>query len=224
MADWRDCIVSYIDMIDVGALLRSRSRGAVDKMRKMHKGVMDTSAKLVAHAEVCLWNDSVLMVGFVTGSRTSYRDVMTEVCAVKEVVDAVRKSYAICVKGQAFPRPPSGMERQPSDSGRPSLIYLQASSLAFANCFVIEELARAKKSNSEWYIDNRIRTKLSLRQGDRSEELKLYPRSTIRKIHMYNGSFWGRERSGPDRTQAGGLRPTLSGRPYSLDASNGSAS
>lgn len=195
MANFVNCIVSYIDMMDIGSLLSSRSRDAVHKMRQMHKAVSHPRLQISAHKEVCLWNDSVLMVGFVTESRSCYRALMREVCVVKQVIDSIQKSYAICVKGKAFPGPQMGTEKRCSVIGQPRLVYLQASSLAFANCFEIEHQAKEQGWKWDWYIDNRIRTKLSLRPGDESKEVELYPGGRVRRVHMYKGSFWDVEKA-----------------------------
>jgi hypothetical protein len=190
MADFRDCIVSYIDMVGITALLTRRSKQAVHTMRKMHEVVSRALPQVPTHEEICLWNDSVLMVGFVTESESSFRAVMQEVLAVKRIVDGIQKSYAICVKGQAFAGPQSPVPEWRSGTDRPRLLYLQASSLAFANCFEIEHRAREAGWKWDWYIDNRIRTKLSLRLGEDTQEMELHPRSNLRRIHMYSSDFW----------------------------------
>jgi hypothetical protein len=62
VADLRDCIVSYIDiMIRIGPLLSNRSRDAVPRMRKMHEAVSRALLLVSVHKEVCLWNDSALI-------------------------------------------------------------------------------------------------------------------------------------------------------------------
>ena len=190
MADLRDCIVSYIDMIGIGPLLTKRSREAVYTMRKMHEAVSHALLQVSAHEEVCLWNDSVLMVGFVTESRKSYRTLMEEVRTVKRIIDGIQRNYAICVKGKAFPGPKSESQERRRGIDQPRLVYLQASSLAFANCFKIEQQAKQAGWKWDWYIDNRIRTKLSLRLGHDVQDVELHPRSNLRQIHMYRGGFW----------------------------------
>jgi len=199
MADLRDCIVSYIDMTGITPLLTKRSGEAVHVMRKMHEAVSCAVLQVPAHEEVCLWNDSVLMVGFVTESRTSYRTLMEEVCAMKQIIDSIQRSYAICVKGKAFPGPQSESQERHGGADQPRLVYLQASSLAFANCFVIEQRARQAGWRWDWYIDNRIRTRLSLRHGHDAQHVELHPRSNFRQIHMYKEGFWDMSRAHESR-------------------------
>jgi hypothetical protein len=190
MAEWNDCIVSFIDMINVRSLLGRNSTEAVALMRRMHEAIRNAERDLSAHAELCFWNDSVLLMGLVNKSRSSYRALMKEVLSVKGVVDNINWSYAICVKGKAFPLPPSQRRFPKRHEGDLNLICLQASSLAFANCFEIDHKAKKEKWNWEWYIDNRIKEKIRPRDADNIEEVNLFPGSRIRKIHMYNGSFW----------------------------------
>lgn len=187
MTDWPKCIVSYIDMSGIKGMLAKNSKQAVQLLRRMHKEVQAVASQLKLHEEICFWNDSVLLVGCLDGQPDSYKEIMREVCIIKKAVDKVKRSYAICVKGQPFP-PPYGESN--IAQGKPRCIYLHASSLAFSNCFMIEEEAKQKRWRRDWYIDDRIIKKLGARQPDKYHILYLWPRKRKCNLYMYTGSFW----------------------------------
>jgi len=168
-------------------MLATSSKDAVDLLRRMHKEVQSAVEELTLHEEVCFWNDSVLLVGCVDASAEKHERIMREVCVIKKAVDKVKRSYAICVKGQPFP-PPYGESN--IVTGKPRCIYLHASSLAFSNCFMIEEEVKKMKWKKDWYIDNRIIKKINTHQPDRTHVLHLWPRERKCTLHMYIGTFW----------------------------------
>jgi hypothetical protein len=174
-------------MSGVKGMLAKSSKDAVGLLRRMHKEVQSAAEELTMHEEVCFWNDSVLLVGCVDGSAERHEKIMREVCIIKNAVDKVKRAYAICVKGQPFP-PPHGESE--FTSGRPRLIYLHASSLAFSNCFMIEEEAKKRKWRRDWYIDNRIIKEIDARLPDRKHVLHLWPRKRKCTLYMYSGTFW----------------------------------
>lgn len=186
MSDWRDCIVTFIDMIGVSYLLQKQSSEAVSLVRRMHRVIQNASQALEHHEEICFWNDSILAVGFVDETSESYERIMREVRYLKTIVDAIKPSYAICVKGKSFPPPPNELNSLPSGVN-PRMIYLQASSLAFANCFTIEK--ELKKHRKSWYIDVRIIRQVSSRKPDLSKRVTLFPQSTKRSIHMFKDDY-----------------------------------
>ena len=137
---------------------------------------------LTAHEEVCFWQDSVLLLAFVDGTKESFSRAMNDVKRLKEAIDGLHLCHAVCVKGQAFPAPAFR-----SRNAKPRAIYLSASSLAFSNCFKIEH--ELKEFQADWYIDSRITTKVNTRAADRSAPVKLLPNSVPRDIHVFHGSF-----------------------------------
>jgi hypothetical protein len=99
MNNWHDCIVSFIDMIGISEKLRKNSSESVMIMRRMHEDIYKACQNLPAHEEICFWNDSILLMGYVNTQSYSYHALMEEVIKIKRVVDDINPSYAICVKG-----------------------------------------------------------------------------------------------------------------------------
>jgi hypothetical protein len=186
--DWPRCIVSYIDMCGIKRLLAKQSEDAVSLLRNMHSVVENMGPQLKHHEEICLWNDSVLLLGLISDIPDSCEKIMKEVSSLKEAVDKVNRCYVISVKGQIFPPPNNA--KAPTSLSRPRLLYLRASSLAFSNCFSIEEEAKKRGWRKDWYIDDRIIRKIPAREADKTHMMELFPRSRKCRVHMYKGSFW----------------------------------
>ncbi len=182
MSDFRDCVVSFIDLNNVSKVLNSRSKKGVAIMRRLHKLVNERVDTLSAHEEVCFWQDSVLLLAFVDDSPASFARVMHDVQTLKAKIEELYPCHAVCVKGQAFPAPPIRTRRR-----KPRSIYLSASSLAFSNCFTIEHTL--KRHRADWYLDSRITNMVDMRAPDNVERVKLLPRLVSRKIHVFHGSF-----------------------------------
>jgi hypothetical protein len=182
MSAFRDCIVSFIDLNDMGQILRRESRRGVQIMRQFHRVICNRVHELTAHKEVCFWQDSVLLLGLVDSTKASYYGVMNDVRALHEAVGRLHPSHVVCIKGQSFPAPTIR-----SSNHKPHAIYLSASSLAFSNCFDVEQ--RLKRYHADWYIDSRITAKIDARTPDNSAALKLLPGNVSRDIHMFRGSF-----------------------------------
>ncbi len=182
MSNFRDCIVSLIDLNNVSKILSRRSKKGVRLMRDFHQLVASQVHTLAAHEEVCFWQDAVLLLALVDKTTGSFSRAVGDVRKLKEAIESIHPCHAVCVKGQAFPAPPIR-----SRNAKPRAIYLSASSLAFANCFTIE--SALKKSEADWYIDSRITNMVHTRTADRSKSVKLLPRLVSREIHMFHGSF-----------------------------------
>lgn len=187
MSDFRNCVVSYIDMDGMKDLLDKDTRGAVTKFRELHRTIERVGPTLTSHEEICFWNDSILVVAFVEDNSDAYEQVMQNVFTIKQEVDKVNPSYAICVKGQAFP--PPGINQSKGNHAIPGLIYLQASSLAFANCFKIEGLAKKNGWRMQWYIDDRIIDHIRASSPDTTQRIFLFPRERPCILHMFKGSY-----------------------------------
>jgi len=180
---YRDCILSFLDLDDIKKILRRKSSAGIRILRDFHKLVAARAPKLAAHDEICFWQDSVLLVAYVDATTDAYTGVMSEVKVLKEAIDTILPSHAVCVKGRTFP-----YKDIQSSQTRPRVIYLSASSLAFSNCFHIEnELGRDFRA--DWYIDTRIIRKVTARKEDHVKLVELLPRNKRRNIHMYHGSF-----------------------------------
>ena len=185
MKTWSNCIVTFIDLIGISSLLERNSREGIALLRRMHNKVFDEKATLSAHEEVCFWNDSVLLLGYVDNSSSTYLKIMNEVSELKRKIDTIKKSFAICMKGQVFPPPYKLVDKSQTT---PNMFYLKASSLAFANCFIIEKAL--KRYRKHWYIDGRIVKKIKPRKEDLRKSVTLHPRNRKGSIYMYRGSFW----------------------------------
>jgi hypothetical protein len=90
---------------------------------------------------------------------------------LKERIERLAKSYAVAVKGQAFPEP---VEHDPD------VTCIAASSWAMANCFEIASKLRSE--NKAWYIDSRIANIISPGRRFRTRELTLLPLRESRGI------------------------------------------
>lgn len=176
---WRDCIVTLIDLVGI----RSQATAAIasTQMRKLHStilGQVQTDRYSFAHAYA--YNDAVLLLSYVN-RKAEYQTAMRDADNLKKEVDKVRNSYAIAVKGRAFP-PLSNRVL----SHRVTVI--EASSWAMANCFEIEkQLGKLKQS---WYVDERIATKIQTDKTSLEYEVAMYPTSLARRIHVYAGYLW----------------------------------
>jgi hypothetical protein len=183
-----DCIVSYIDMIGSREKLQNESGIGVTQLLQMHDKVMKCRDIFLNHEEICFWNDSILLLAYIDiENDILYRKVMKEVRALKQEIDLINQplgSFAICLKGQAFPPPIDWNEKLIN----PRMNYLQASSLAFANIFEVDRVL--KNEDIHWYIDKRIVDKLITQKESRIEEISLYPRNTKRIIYLYKEDYF----------------------------------
>lgn len=180
MSEFQDCIVSYLDLNDVGQILLKESRRGVQTMRKLHAVVAAHAHTLRAHEEICFWQDSVLLLGHVPTSK-SYQRVMSEVVRLKDLIQRLHPCHAVCVKGRSFPPPLIRSRRS-----KPTVIYLSASSLAFANAFKVE--GKLGRHAADWYIDVRIVRHCRFRTADLRKCVKLLPTNAEREIYLYRGS------------------------------------
>lgn len=177
---WRDCIVTLIDLVGI----RSQANAAIatTQMRKLHRTLLDqvqTDRYSFAHAYA--YNDAVLLLSYVNRKAESYQTAMRDADSLKKEIDRVRNSYAIAVKGRAFPPVSSRVL-----SNRFTVI--EASSWAMANCFEIEKkLGKLKQS---WYVDERIARKIQTDKGSQEQEVAMYPTGHARNVLVYKGYLW----------------------------------
>ncbi len=72
MKGLRDCIVSFIDLNNIGEILSERSKGRPHHARTSSVGQRQVHT-LTAHEEVCFWQDSVLLLAFVDERAESFK-------------------------------------------------------------------------------------------------------------------------------------------------------
>jgi hypothetical protein len=181
--EWRDCIVVLVDLVDVEKF--SQQHEASKLMRRFHHLVNEGMFTLLSIDHAYVWNDSALLLSYVDGQKSSFEAVIRDVDRLKRRVDKMRKSYAIAVKGQAFPT-----IRTCKKGARPSRVtFVKASSWAMANCFKIEE--KIKKLRKSWALDNRI-SEMIKTDGKPSNKIavQLLPTKKCRTIHVFNGYLW----------------------------------
>ena len=101
------------------------------------------------------WNDSVLLLAYVDQGECQYEHALRDAAELKPKIDAVGerygvgKSYAVAVKGQAFPPP-----EKAGTSRNERFVFIEASSYAMANSLILAECF--KENPHSWYIDQRI--------------------------------------------------------------------
>lgn len=193
MSDWRDCIVSFIDLIGIAKKLGDQKSEAIVKMRSMHQAVCGASSNsLPRHKHVYYWNDSVLMLALVR-SKEDYEPVMREVNGMKRTIGRICRCYVVSIKGQTIPEslPYAGA----TFIGRglqPKAVYIRASSMAFANCFLVEK-ELGKEYKKSWYVDVRIAKHIHVAKKPLKKSLTLFPGNSRREIYMYDGDLWSED-------------------------------
>lgn len=191
MSEWKDSIISYIDLLGISKKLHEKSHDAIKKMREMHRKVHKlASFEMPMHDYVYYWNDSILLTAIVSQHK-DYELVMREVDMLKRFVDKIYPSYAVCVKGKIIPGPNDICEESYHGKlqNKLKVIYIKASSLAFANCFLIEKNL-SRRYAKHWYIDKRIISKIKISPPSAIAKTTLFPRKTRREVFMYNGYLW----------------------------------
>ena len=182
MASFRDCVVTYIDIIGIKELSANPNSEASRLMRDMHEYIV----KEAGHRRLCLhkayvWNDSVLLLGH-PADESEFEAIMREADALKRRIDELldKKSYAIAVKGKAFPDQGEAHER---------VIIIAASGWAMANCFEIEAAIRTKKlKRGRWYVDHRIARSIEPdRVSKQIKKIEMLPKRELRAVHVYGG-------------------------------------
>lgn len=181
--EWRDCVVTLIDLVGVKALAKSGEASKL--MREFHRLVTDEKSAIPAIENAYLFNDSALLLSYVDGGSASFESAIRDAYKLKRRVDKLTNSYAIAVKGQAFPPVKSGAEAA-KVSG---VTFIRTSSWAMANCFKIEETI--KKIKKPWALDTWIITKIRTdRPCSRKVALPLLPSNQRRNGHLFDGYLW----------------------------------
>ena len=191
MSDWRHCIVSLIDVIDLKSLASRGDGKASAMMREMHNVAYGYATHVMKeHAHAYLWNDSALLLAYVDQDLHQAQRVLIEVDELKKRIDAISQSYAISVKGKAFPdldpwRAP-GFDGQIAD--QPRAMVIKASSFAMANCFLIEETL-GRKLKKPWAVDSRIARCIRTPQKYIVRTMQLLPNER-RQVRLYSSYLW----------------------------------
>lgn len=149
----------------------------------MHAFVSDQVGKghLQRHKHMYVWNDAVLLLAYID-NKSDFNAILREADNLQRKLDEKFKpSYAIAVKGQAFPVQVDREKR---------VTIIEASSYAMANCFRIEEKARREKWQKQWYVDSRIGRRIATTKPPQKEEVKLLPGNKVRTIYLYDGHLW----------------------------------
>lgn len=177
---WQDCIVTLIDLIGIRS--GAATPIASTLMRKLHSTLLDqvqTGRYSFAHAYA--YNDAVILMSYVDGKAGSYRTAIRDADTLKREIDRIRNSYAIAVKGKAFPPLANKITGH-------RVTVIEASSWAMANCFEIEkQLGHLKQP---WYVDERIASKIQPDRASSKHEASMYPSGRPRRVHVYDGYLW----------------------------------
>ena len=136
-------------MIDiVGVKKRAQNGHASTLMRRFHALVTGEIGTLQSVARAYAWNDSVLLLSYVNNGSASFESAIRDAEKLKRQIDGLVASYAIAIKGRAFPY-------ATYPSRKSGVTIIEASSWAMANCFEVEK-ALGAKWQKPWYIDIRI--------------------------------------------------------------------
>jgi hypothetical protein len=187
MSEWRNCVVTFIDVVGIKKLALAGDSGASSLMRQLHHLTVSwIGEKLPKHAQAYCWNDSVLLLGYLENATPG--ELLREAQVLKSEIEAtIGRCYGICVRGQTFPELPGSPPVDKQVTEQPRAVVIKASSFALANCFQIEA-ALGKKHRAAWYVDERLRTALPTPPW-RTERVSLLPTGEAREILMFNGPF-----------------------------------
>lgn len=187
--NWSPCIITAFDLVD---MRRNAATGrASAKMLQMHRfAVAKINSALRNHSHGYVWNDSVLLLSYVTKPARARRGLLSELSEFKHSLEAHcgTQTYAISVKGLSFPQDPlASPVYEGQIAAQPRAVVLKTSSWAMANCFIIEKALGEHRA--DWYIDSRIASGAGLREPIASASVDLLPKNEARTIRMYKGFF-----------------------------------
>jgi hypothetical protein len=183
MSQWRDCIVVLMDLIGVKKRALEGDSAASTLMRSFHGLVRrEMAGDLAALDHAYVWNDSVVLLAYVDGRPKAYERAIHAADDLKRKIDVTAPSYAIAVKGRAFPS-----NAAPND---PRVTVISASSYAMANCFEIEAKAKSETLRNAWYIDVRIAREVRATKSPRWLSVPLLPRGNRRRVYVHDGYLW----------------------------------
>lgn len=183
-SEWPRCIITVFDL--VGTSGNAPNGVATQLMLKMRKFAVDKiNAGLPNHSHGYVWNDSILLLSYITSPDQSRRSVLMELSEFKQTLEqhCGVQSYAISVQGLAFPK--DSQVESVSHGNESRVVVLRTSSWAMANCFAIEKTL--KRMLADWYIDSRITKDIQLPAPFKSKKVRLLPENKFRIINMYKG-------------------------------------
>lgn len=176
-SNWQPCIVSYFDLPDIKA--QAETGAASLLMLKLHSFALTKIEKgLRNHSFGYVWNDSILLLSYITKPAAKRRELILELSEFKQALDRelATCSYVISVRGKAFPT---------ADNAATRVVVLKTSSWAMGNAFAIEK--ELGKHKAHWYIDSRITQDLKISTPFKTAAISLSPKKESRDIHMYKG-------------------------------------
>lgn len=187
--DWLPCVLTAFDLVGIKNLAASGEASSV--MMNLHRhAVGKINHGLELHSHGYIWNDSVLLLSYMTEPNWSKCNFFAELDDFRtSLQNACGMSvYGISVQGMAFPQ---DMFESAVFNGQiahqPRAIVLKTSSWAMANCFRIEKVLGHNRA--DWYIDSRITVGADLPPPFASEAIDLLPKNESRDVHMFNGSI-----------------------------------
>lgn len=195
MSEWKNSIITYIDLVGIKSAAEEQSSRGTDVMRSMHALVERKMSNGMPNHDHCYtWNDSVLLLSYLDSPyrKADETEILREADSLKKEIDQqCTSSYAIAVKGQVFPDEPHlhAPVIQGQIADQPRVVRLKASSYAMGNCFLIEARL-GKKLKQPWYIDGRIAKRLITSQGFSKHVIKMLPRNKKRAVYVYDGYLW----------------------------------
>lgn len=188
-SNWPPCIVTVFDLAGTKALAPS-GRGSLKMIEMRAFAVEKINSSLPMHSHGYVWNDSVLLLSYETEPASKRGQLLAELDEFKTSLEnhCGARTYAIAVKGLAFPQDPIGSPVfQGAISDQPRAIVLKTSSWAMANCFIIDD--KLGHHLADWYIDSRITKHAGLREPFAREAVALFPQKEPREICLYNGTL-----------------------------------
>ena len=185
--DWPPCIITAFDLAGTRTLAAS-GKGSSAMIELHNRAVGKINQGLPLHSHGYIWNDSVLLLSYMTEPNWSKRAFVAELDDFRSFLEQQCGApiYAISVKGLAFPQDiiaPAVFNGQIAN--QPRAVVLKTSSWAMANCFLIEKAL--KHHRADWYIDSRITKDANLPVPFASEKVELLPKNQARTIHMFKG-------------------------------------
>ena len=186
--NWPSCIVIAFDLIGTRSLAAS-GKGSSAMIEMHSRAVTKINQGLPLHSHGYIWNDSVLLLSYMTEPNWSTRGFFVELNDFKSFLEREcgASMYAISVKGLTFPQDimtPAVFNGQIAD--QPRAVVLKTSSWAMANCFLIEKALGHNRA--DWYIDSRITAGANLPKPFASEAVDLLPKKEPRTIDMFKGN------------------------------------
>lgn len=185
--DWSPCIVTAFDLAGTRTLAAS-GKGSSAMIEMHNRATAKINHDLPLHSHGYVWNDSVLLLSYMTEPNWTKTAFIAELEGFKSFIEQQcgTSMYAISVKGLAFPHDimaPAVFDGQVAN--QPRAVVLKTSSWAMANCFLIEKALKSHRA--DWYIDCRITKGASLPAPFATEEVELLPTNEARSIHMFKG-------------------------------------